>query len=198
MIDEKFCLVRGLAIVTQQQSNRLVERLFAQLTAKANIAELEQLIQKNITIKRRGVDEQAFFDRLMLNLTYYQQNELTWKEISALVLSQKMPAKTSVIEDELLAAQMRIRQQVEEQKAQLIPLFHEQYNAELTTDIMIYDYAYASIAHALRIDFITLVTLQEASVQETLFAGEALATLAVIDGYVNYYADQHARQLTLV
>ena len=58
-----------------------------------------------------------------------------------------------------------------------------------------YDYAYMSIAHALRVDFLTVCTMQEQ--RELLREGDATETLRVIDGYVQYYADQFARQLTL-
>lgn len=180
----------------QQQIASWVEQGFYQLVKNAEVENFQTIIQAAIDDKREGREEQAFCDQMMLNLAYYERNAAVWHTIFSAILTGQLAFTAAVVETELLTGQMQVRQEVDEQTEVLLPVFHEEYEAKaLTADIIMYDYAYMSIAHALRVDFLTVCTMQDS--REALLEGDATETLRVIDGYVNYYADQFARQLTL-
>lgn len=180
----------------QKQIAAWVEQGFYQLVKDAEVENFEKIIQAAIDDKQKDGTTEMFCDRLMLNLAYYERNAAVWYTTFKMVLTGQLDFSTAVIETELLTGQMQARQEVEEQREVLIPIFHEEYEKKaLTPEIIMYDYAYMSIAHALRVDFLTVCTMQEQ--RELLREGDATETLRVIDGYVQYYADQFARQLTL-
>lgn len=181
---------------TQKQIAQWIEQGFYQLVKNAEVENFQTIIQQAIDDKRKGATTQEFCDRLMLNLAYYERNAAVWHTTTQALLTGDLHFTTAVVETELLTGQMQVRQEVDEQTAVLIPLFHEQYVARaLTEDIIMYDYAYMSIAHALRVDFLTVCAMQDSN--ELLTQGDATETIRIMDGYVNYYADQFARQLQL-
>lgn len=65
--------------------------------------------------------------------------------------------KPTVLEEELLMHQMRVRQQVAEQMEAAKELFHKQYETEgLTEEDIVYDYAYSSAGHSMRMDILSV------------------------------------------
>ncbi|MGN7115071.1 DNA helicase [Lysinibacillus odysseyi] len=182
----------------QQQVNRYIEILFARLTAKADVKQFEQIIKNNVQAKKSSAkDEVDYFDRLMLNITYFVENKAVWNKMMQETYGRGQVPKISYIESETMAQQMRIRQAIGEKMNDYTKLFHSQYKAlQVTEEDVVYDYAYASVEHSLRYDFLTYVTIQK-DVQE-LLAGEFEETLRVIDGYVAYHADQAVNQMALL
>ncbi|MEK4229988.1 DNA helicase [Solibacillus sp. FSL H8-0538] len=182
----------------QKNITKYIEQQFFHLTAKADVKQLEQTIQKNITMKKESsTSQEDFYDRLMLNITYYVENKAAWTKVFTDTYGTGSVPKISYIENELIAQQMRIRQFVSEKMDDYKKVFHSQYKAlKVTEDAVIYDYAYASVEHSLRFDFLTYVTLQK---EATLLAeGDVRATLKMIDGYIAYYADQFVNKMELV
>ena len=182
---------------TKQKVNKWIEQTFYQMVNGIDIAHFEQHIQQAIHMKRAQSTTSNYLDDVMMNLTYYEQNNAQWYALFEQMLANQVPFTTDFMEAELLMAQMQIRQQMTEQRAALLKLFTEAYTTQnLTENIILYDYAYAMIAHGLRIDFLTMATKHPQ--KELLTTVNAEETLRIIDGYVNYHADQIARQLTLV
>ena len=73
--------------------------------------------------------------------------------------------------------------------------FHKQYKAlNVSDEDVIFDYAYASVEHSLRIDFLTQSTINKATI---LTQGTIDDTLKMIDGYMAYFADQLVNKMTL-
>lgn len=182
----------------QQKVNRYIEILFAQLTAKANVKQFEMRIKENIQTKKSSAkDEVDYFDRLMLNITYFVENKAAWDKIMRDTYGQGQVPKMSYVESEAMAQQMRIRQTIGEKMGDYTKLFHSQYKAlQVSEEAVVYDYAYASVEHSLRYDFLTYMTIQKDA--ETLLAGDFEETLRVINGYVAYHADQAVNQMELL
>lgn len=182
----------------QQNINKYIEQLMAQLVAKADVMQFEQTIKENLALKKQSAtDEQDFFDRLMLNITYFVENKAAWTRIVQQTFGQGIVPKTETIESEALAQQMRIRQFVAEKMEDYKKVFHSQYKAlKVTEEAVVYDYAYASVEHSLRFDFLTYVTQQ--SDVNILTQGDFNETLRIIDGYVAYYADQFVNRMQLL
>ncbi len=69
-------------------------------------------------------------------------------------------------------------------------LFHKQYETDgLVEEDIIYDYAYSSAGHSMRMDLITvLVTTAEHS--KLLFNAEPQETIRILNGYIAYHTDQ--------
>ena len=94
-----------------------------------------------------------------------------------------------------MAQQMRVRNHVAENMDAYTADFHKRYEElQVEDEDVIYDYAYASVEHALRVDFITLVTTKNAKI---LTEGNIDETLKAIDGYVAYHSDQIVNKMTL-
>lgn len=190
--------VKTVENTTQQQVNRYIEILFAQLTAKADSKQFEKVIKENILTKKSSArDEVDYFDRLMLNITYFVENKAAWNKIMRDTYGLGQVPKMSYVENEAMTQQMRIRQAIGEKMDDYTKLFHSQYKAlQVTEEAVVYDYAYASVEHSLRYDFLTYVTMQkEASI---LLEGDFEETLRIIDGYVAYHADQAVNQMELL
>lgn len=190
--------VKAVENTTQQQVNRYIEILFAQLTAKADSKQFEKVIKENILTKKSSArDEVDYFDRLMLNITYFVENKAAWNKIMRDTYGLGQVPKIPYVENEAMTQQMRIRQAIGEKMDDYTKLFHSQYKAlQVTEEAVVYDYAYASVEHSLRYDFLTYVTMQkEASI---LLEGDFEETLRIIDGYVAYHADQAVNQMELL
>ena len=190
--------VNSLEKTAQQQVNRYIEILMAQLTAKANIEQFEKTLKENIQSKKASAkDEIDYFDRLMLNITYFVENKAAWKKIMQDTYGQGEVPKITYIESEAIAQQMRIRQAISEKMDDYTKLFHSQYKAlNVTEDAVAYDYAYASVEHSLRYDFLTYLTIQQDA--SKILEGDFEETLRIIEGYVAYYADQAVNQMELL
>ena len=190
--------VKSVENTAQQQVNRYIESLFARLTAKADVKQFEKVIKDNIQTKKSSAkDEVEYFDRLMLNITYFVENKAAWKKIMKDTYGIGQVPKMSYVESEAIAQQMRIRQMIGEKMDDYTKLFHSQYKAlRVTEEAIVYDYAYASVEHSLRYDFLTFITIQKDS--EAILAGDFEETLRIIDGYVAYHADQSVNQMELL
>ncbi|WP_342472659.1 DNA helicase [Metasolibacillus sp. FSL H7-0170] len=182
---------------TQQEVNHYIEELMFLLTQKADVAQFEKTIKQNIATKKESAaNEQDFFDRLMLNITYFVENKAAWIKILRATYGQGQVPAVSYIESESLAQQMRIRQFVSEKMEDYTKLFHSQYKAlNVTEEAVIYDYAYASVEHSLRYDFLTYLTIQPQA--NVVLEGDFEETLKIIEGYVAYYADQFVNRMEL-
>lgn len=190
--------VNSLEKTAQQQVNRYIEILMAQLTAKANIEQFEKTLKENIQSKKASAkDEIDYFDRLMLNITYFVENKAAWKKIMQDTYGKGEVPKITYIESEAIAQQMRIRQAISEKMDDYTKLFHSQYKAlNVTEDAVAYDYAYASVEHSLRYDFLTYLTIQQDA--SKILEGDFEETLRILEGYVAYYADQAVNQMELL
>ena len=181
----------------QKEITTYIEQQFFHLTKKTDVKQFEQILQQNITQKRdSATSTEDFFDRLLLNITYYVENKAAWTKVFEDTYGQGNVPKVSYIEGELMAQQMRVRQYVSEKMEDYTNAFHKQYKAlNITEEDVLYDYAYASVEHSLRLDFLTFVTVQQAAILAT---GDVVETLKMIDGYIAYYADQFVNQMKLV
>ena len=190
--------VNSLEKTAQQQVNHYIEILMAQLTAKASVEQFEKTLKENIQSKKASAkDEIDYFDRLMLNITYFVENKAAWKKIMQDTYGKGEVPNISYIEGEAIAHQMRIRQAIGEKMDDYKKMFHSQYKAlKVTEDAVAYDYAYASVEHSLRYDFLTYLTIQQDA--SKILEGDFEETLRIIEGYVAYYADQVVNQLELL
>lgn len=180
----------------QKEITTYIEKVLFFLTNKTEVKQFEQMIQQNVNQKRESATStEDFYDRLMLNIAYFVDNKTAWTQIVRDTYGSGSLPKVSFIENELMAQQMRIRNDVAEKMDDYKEAFHKQYKElNVSDEDVIYDYAYASIEHTLRIDFLTYVTIKSA---ETLTKGNIDETLKMMDGYIAYYADQIVNQMTL-
>jgi hypothetical protein len=180
----------------QKEITAYIESTLFLLTTKVDSKQFEQMIQQNVTQKRESsTSTEDFYDRLMLNIAYFVDNKTAWTKIVRDTFGLGQVPKISYIESELMAQQMRIRNDVAEKMDDYKQAFHKQYQAlNVSDEDVIYDYAYASVEHSLRIDFLTLATVKKASI---LTQGTMEETLKIIDGYMAYFADQLVNKMTL-
>lgn len=184
-------------MTAQQTVNRYIEQKMLELAKKGDFVQFQKTIQHNVTMKRESATSTIdFYDRLMLNITYFVENKNACVSIfKATYGAGKVPA-VSFVENEALAAQMRIRQLIAERSDAYIAEFHKQYEQlSVIDEDVIYDYAYASVGHSLRFDFLSYVSMQPDAL--ILLTGDMDETLKVIEGYVEYYADQYVNQMKL-
>ena len=187
----------SMALLSQQEINRSIEILMNDLTKNTNVEQFTTIIQQNIDTKRLSATSEAdFFDRLMLNIAYFVENKKYWTEtLQGLVNSDLLPSVTSV-EAKSLEKQMVIREAIASQMDDYKNIFHNQYSAlQVKSEDIIYDYAYASVEHSLRFDFLSYLLKQ--SNAKSLLAGDAQEVIRIIDGYVSYYTDQFVNQMEL-
>jgi hypothetical protein len=158
--------------------------------------QFQQVIQQNVTQKRESATSTTdFYDRLMLNIAYFVDNKTAWEQLIRATYGKGQVPKISYIENELMAQQMRIRHDVGIKMDDYTQAFHKQYEAlNVKDEDVIYDYAFASVEHTLRIDFLTYVTVQNTQILAT---GDIEETLKMLNGYISYYADQFVNQMTL-
>ncbi len=199
-IDNGNYAMQGSEIMSQGQDavNRYIELLFARLTAKAQPQQMQQIIKQNIQTKRASaIDAIDFYDRLMLNITYFVDNKAAWQRLMRSTYGAGQVPKIGYAESEILAQQMQIRQNIAEKMDDYKKLFHAQYKAlQVEEEAVVYDYAYASVEHSLRFDFLTLLTVDQDVKQ--VFAGEFEEILRIIEGYIAYYADQFVNKMELM
>ncbi|MEG0439640.1 DNA helicase [Solibacillus cecembensis] len=180
----------------QKEITTYIEQQLYMLTKNADVKSFEQVIQQNVNDKRQSARSTVdFYDRLMLNIAYFVENKAAWGKLIDETYGAGQVPKITTIENELMAQQMRIRQDVAEKMEDYTKAFHQQYEAlNVTDEDVIYDYAYASLENTLRIDFITHITVNNATI---LTNGNIEETLKMMDGYIAYYADQFVNQMKL-
>ena len=173
-----------------------IEKALFLLSSKADPQKFQTMIQQNINDKRESSTSTIdFYDRLMLNMAYFVENKMAWTELVRSTFNGGEVPTVSFIENELMAHQMQIRNSVAEKMDDYTKAFHQQYEAlKVEDEDVIYDYAYASVAHALRVDFLTLVCAKKATI---LAQGDIEETLKTMDGYVAYFTDQIVNKMTL-
>lgn len=183
--------------IEQKEITHYIEQQLFQLVQKVDVRQFEETLKQNIEEKRASASSiEDFYDRLMLNMTYYVENKAAWSKLFHRTYGQGSLPTMTMIESELMAAQMRIRQEVAEKMEQYVEAFRKQYKAlKVTTEDVVYDYAYASVEHSLRIDFLTIATAKQVAL---LTQGDYAETLKMIDGYIAYYTDQLVNQMELL
>ncbi|MDM5249242.1 hypothetical protein [Lysinibacillus sp. G4S2] len=176
--------------MAQEVANKFIENVCNHLVRNLNITKIEEHFKETIAIQRKSAQSQIdFFDMLMMNMLYFTENEQVWENVFLKMLEKKEWLKATVFEEELLMHQMRIRQQVAEQMDAAKELFHKQYETEgMTEEAIVYDYAYSSAGHSMRIDLLTvLVSTPEQS--KVLFDADPQETIRIINGYIAYHTD---------
>ena len=181
----------------QAETNKTIELLFVALIKEAKVQEFETTIQQNINTKRlSSTTEQDFFDRLMLNIAYFAKCKKIWNKILNTILKSEDRITRTSIEAKALQEQMVVRESIGAQIDGYKDIFHKQYETlNIQAEDVVYDYAYASVEHALRFDYLSYIIEQNAIDQ--LKAAELEETIRIIDGYVSYYADQYVNQMEL-
>lgn len=193
-------LVKGSVIMTksnQATANHNIELLFVALIKDAEVEKFETTIQQNINTKRlSSTTEQDFFDRLMLNIAYFAENKKIWHEMIRTMLKSEERLTRTMIEAKALQEQMVVRESIASKMDGYKNIFHKQYETlNIQAEDVVYDYAYASVEHALRFDFLSY--LIEKNSVDLLKAADLEETVRIIDGYVSYYADQYVNQMEL-
>lgn len=180
----------------QKSITTYIEKALFLLTKNVDVKKFESILQANIQQKRdSSTSTVEFYDRLMLNMAYFVENKMAWETIVRDTYGNGQVPQVSFLENELMAQQMRVRNHVAENMEAYTEDFHKRYEElQVEDEDVIYDYAYASVEHALRVDFITLVTTKNA---EILTKGNIEETLKSIDGYVAYHSDQIVNKMTL-
>lgn len=180
----------------QKEITTYIEQQMFLLTKNADVKTFEQAIQNNVNDKRQSAKSTVdFYDRLMLNIAYFEDNKAAWRKLIHETYGAGQVPKITTIESELMAQQMRIRHDVAEKMEDYTKAFHKQYETlNVTDEDVIYDYAYASLQHTLRIDFLTYITVNKASI---LTKGNMEETLKMMDDYIAYHADQIVNHMEL-
>lgn len=180
----------------EKEITAYIENALFLLTTKVDAKQFEQVIQQNVTQKRESATStEDFYDRLMLNIAYFVDNKTAWTQIIRDTYGLGKVPKISYIESELMAQQMRIRNDVAVKMDDYKQAFHKQYKTlNVSDEDVIYDYAYASVEHSLRIDFLTQAAVNKATI---LAQGNIDDTLKIMDGYIAYFADQFVNKMTL-
>ncbi|MGN7476677.1 DNA helicase [Solibacillus silvestris] len=180
----------------QKDITTYIEKAIHLLSSQADPKKFEAIIQQNINDKRESSTSTIdFYDRLMLNMAYFVENKMAWTDLVRSAFTAGEVPDVKYIENELMAQQMRIRNSVAEKMDDYKKAFHQQYEELKAEDEdVIYDYAYASVEHALRVDFLTLVCAKKAAI---LTKGDIEETLKMMDGYMAYYTDQIVNKMTL-
>lgn len=180
----------------QKELTKFIEQTLFLLTKNVDVTKFQKILQDNVSQKRESATTTVeFYDRLMLNMAYFVENKMAWETIVRDTYGKGQVPKVSFLENELMAQQMRVRNNVAQNMDAYTADFHKRYEElEVEDEDVIYDYAYASVEHALRVDFITLVTSKNATI---LTQGNIEETLKTIDGYIAYHSDQIVNKMTL-
>ncbi|MFJ7949894.1 hypothetical protein ACIQZG_00030 [Lysinibacillus sp. NPDC096418] len=177
-------------MMAQDVANKLIEKACNHLVRNMNISKVEQHFKETIAMQRESSTSQiVFWDMLMMNMLYFSENEQVWEREFIQMLEQKEWLKPAKLEEELLMHQMRVRQQVAQQMDEATALFHKQYETEhITEEDIVYDYAYSSAGHSMRMDLLTvLVSTPEQS--KVLFEADPKETIRIVKGYIAYHTD---------
>ena len=186
-------------MMAQEIANKYIEKVCNHLVRNMNITKVEQHFKETISTQRDSArSQQAFWDMLMINMLYFTENAQVWEQEFLKMLEQKEWLKTAKLEEELLMHQMRVREQVAAKMDDATSLFHKQYETEkLTEEAIIYDYAYSSAGHSMRMDLlIVLASTPEQS--KVLFEADPKETIRVVNGYIAYHTDSLINKTTLV
>lgn len=186
-------------MTAQEVANKFIEKVCNHLVRNMNITKVEQHFKETLAIQRESaMSQKAFWDMLMMNMLYYTENEQAWEREFLKMLEQKEWLKPGQLEEELLMHQMHIRQQVASQMDDATELFHKQYETEnLTEEDIVYDYAYSSAGHSMRMDLLTvLVSTPEQS--KVLFDADPVETIRIVNGYIAYHTDGLINKTKLV
>lgn len=184
-------------MTNQQTKQKAIELLFAKLMKHGNVDEFTKTIQQNVDTKRLSSNDKTdFYDRLMLNIAYYVENKKAWEKIVRKLLSERMEVKRNALESQVLQEQMVIREEIATKMDEYKTIFHNQYKAlPITDEDVIYDYAYASVEHSIRFDFLTYFISHPD--WTSYIMDDVNEMVRLIDGYVAYYADQFVNQMDL-
>ncbi|WP_339258847.1 hypothetical protein [Lysinibacillus sp. FSL K6-3209] len=176
--------------MAQEVANKFIENVCYHLVRNMDMEKVEQHFNQTIAMQRQSASSETdFWDRLMVNMLYFTDNEQVWENQLINMLEQKQWVKPEVLEEELLMHQMRIRQQVAERMEMAKELFHQQYDAEgLTEEAIIYDYAYSAAGHSMRMDLLSVLVSTPAQ-SKVLFDADPQETLRIINGYIAYHID---------
>lgn len=180
----------------QQVMNKMIEATLFQLTSNVNIEQFEQVIQQNLQAKKEGTTSTTqFFDALMLNIVYFFENKNSWSTQMEAMLTGKQVISVESFEQEMLTEQMLIRQKLEEQRDAYIEQFRPQYdNPQFTKETISYEYAFESLAHALRTDFTTLFVRKFAE-SPALLEADVAETIRVMEGTIDYHVSTIVNQM---
>lgn len=172
----------------QKVVNQMIEAMLFQLTAQVNSAQFEQIIHQNLQTKKENTTSTTqFFDALMLNIVYFFENKKVWEQQVEAMLTGKQVLSVEAFEQEMLTAQMMIREKLENQQAAYVEQFHPQYdNPQFTEESICYEYAFESLAHSLRTDFLTLFVRKFAE-SPALLTIDVAETIRVMDGTIAYH-----------
>ncbi|WP_155591584.1 hypothetical protein [Lysinibacillus cavernae] len=176
--------------MAQEAANKFIENVCNHLVRNMNISKVEKHFKETIAMQRDSAATSfEFWDMLMINMLYFTENEQAWEQEFLKMLQAKKWVKPAALEEELLMHQMRVRQQVAEQMDAAKDLFHSQYETEgMTEENIIYDYAYSSAGHSMRMDLLTvLVSTPEQS--KVLFDADPQETIRIVNGYIAYHTD---------
>lgn len=102
--------------MAQEEANKFIENVCNHLVRNMDISKVEQHFKETIAMQRESAQSQFdFWDRLMVNMLYFTENEQVWEKELLKMLVNKEWLKPAELEEELLMHQLRIRQQVAEQ-----------------------------------------------------------------------------------
>lgn len=175
-------------MTNQQVVNKMIEATLFQLTSNVNVAQFEDVIQKNLHDKQaQTTSTTQFFDALMLNIVYFLENKQLWEQQIEAMLTGKQVLAAEVFEQEMLSAQMHIREKINAQQAAYVEQFHPQYdNVEFTEESVRYEYAFESLAHSLRADFTSLFVRKFAN-SPALLHIDVAETIHIMNGTIEYH-----------
>lgn len=176
--------------MAQEVANKFIEKACNHLVRNMDIAQVEQHFKETLAVQRESTTTQrAFWDMLMINMLYFTENEQAWEQEFTKMLACKEWLKPAKLEEELLMHQMRVRQQVAERMDEATALFHKQYETEnLTEEDIVYDYAYSSAGHSMRMDVLT-VFASTPEQSKVLFDADPQETIRIVNGYIAYHTD---------
>ena len=186
-------------MMAQEVANNYIEKVCNHLVRNMNITTVEEHFKEIISTQRNSTtSQQAFWDLLMINMLYFTENAKAWEMEFLKMLEQKEWLKPAKLEEELLMHQMHVRQQVAAQMDDATAIFHKQYETEkLTEEAILYDYAYSSAGHSMRMDLLTvLASTPEQS--KVLFEADPKETIRIVNGYISYHTDGLVRKIKLV
>lgn len=181
------------------QIKNYINETLNQLTKNVNSKLFENQFKKNIEQKKRSASsESQFFIQLLLNIDYFKANKQAWEKVFRETFSNKKLSKVSYIENELLAEQMRIRQRLHEQRNEYIKkiqLLLSESNSANVLEQLIKEYVQVSIEHSLRIDLLTILSMNE---QSTVLFDENFEELKeYLDNRINEQVEQISSKLNL-
>lgn len=168
--------------------NKMIESTLFQLTAQVDVAQFENIIQQNLQAKQQQTTSTTqFFDALMLNIVYFFENKKVWQQQVEAMLTGQQVLAVDAFEQEMLHAQMRIREQLEQQQEAYIAQFQPKYSdPQFTEESIRYEYAFESLAHSLRTDFITQFVRKFAQ-SPALLNIDVTEAIRVMDGTIEYH-----------